>query len=438
MTVSGLPGFRDFYPEDLTLRSHILAGWREVARRYGFVEYDGPPLEPLELYTTKSGAEIVEQLYRFVDKGDREVALRPEMTPTLARMVGARARSLPKPIKWFSVPQLFRYERPQRGRLREHFQLNLDIVGETEVAADAELVSAAIDMLRYFGLDDTDFVARVSDRRLVVLLLREAGVVPERVIDAISALDRSERQGEEWLSEQLASLGVGKAGVESVLRMRERSLEELANEHSGSPGIAEAVRRLQTFFGLMSDQGLAAYVEFDPRLVRGLAYYTGLVFELWEREGRLRAICGGGRYDDLLAALGGPDLPALGFGLGDVVLGELLRERGLVPDAGPAVDDFIVYVTSGERSAAFGLARQLRERGRSVGFDYQGRSVGRQFKAADQAGASRAIVLGPDEVRDGTASVRDMATGEERSVTLEELLAEAATAAAGASAAADS
>ncbi|UCG76766.1 MAG: histidine--tRNA ligase [Gemmatimonadota bacterium] len=426
MKSSSLPGFRDFYPEEFRLRQHILSGWREVARRYGFIEYDGPPLEPLELYTAKSGDEIVEQLYSFTDKGGRAVALRPEMTPTLARMVGGRAQSLPKPIKWFSVPQLFRYERPQRGRLREHFQLNMDIVGETDVAAEAELVAAAVDVLRHFGLDETDFVARVSDRRLVSLLLREAGVEDDRLREAISALDRSERQGDDWLVDRLTALGLGERAIERVLGIRERSLAELAREYGGSDEISDAIGRLQDFFRLMDAQGLADYVAFDLRLVRGLAYYTGLVFELWERSGRLRAICGGGRYDGLLAALGGPDLPALGFGLGDVVLGELLKEKGLVPEASERVDDFVIFVTAEQRPAAIRLARQLRERGRSAAFDYRGRTVGRQFRAADQVGASRAIVIGPEEERDGTVSLRDMETGAEGHVPLTDLLTEAA------------
>jgi len=422
VTLSSLPGFRDLYPEDFALRDHIVSGWREVARRYGFAEYDGPPLEPLELYTDKSGPEIVDQLYTFVDKGDRAVALRPEMTPTLARMVGARAQALPKPIKWFSIPQLFRYERPQRGRLREHLQLNMDIVGETDVMSDAELVAAAIDAVRHFGLDSADFTARVSDRRLIGIVLQEVGVPKGRIVEAILALDRAERQGDEWLAARLTELGVDEAGIRSVFDLRGHDLDGLTAQFAGSRDVAEAANRLRAFFALMSDHGLSAYVTFDPRLVRGLAYYTGLVFELWEREGRLRAICGGGRYDDLLAAIGGPDLPALGFGMGDVVLGELLKEKGLAPERQTSVDDFVVYVTPAQRSAAIRVARRLRERGRGVAMDYRGRSVGRQFRAADQLGASRTIVIGPDEERDQTASVRDMVTGEEEVVPLVELI----------------
>ena len=198
-----LPGFRDFYPDDFAIRAHIMRTWREVARRYGFQEYDGPPLEPLELYTEKSGPEIVQQLYNFTDKGGREVSLRPEMTPTLARMAGARAGGLRKPIKWFSIPQLFRYERQQRGRLREHFQLNLDIIGEDDAAADAELLAAAIDMLRAFGLTEQDFVARVSDRRLLRALLLHAGVPEDRLILVYNIVDKLERDPREVIAKRL-------------------------------------------------------------------------------------------------------------------------------------------------------------------------------------------------------------------------------------------
>ncbi|HEX7238753.1 MAG TPA: ATP phosphoribosyltransferase regulatory subunit, partial [Longimicrobiaceae bacterium] len=199
---SALPGFRDFYPEDFAVRAHIVRTWREVARRYGFQEYDGPPLEPLDLYVEKSGPEIVQQLYNFTDKGGREVAMRPEMTPTLARMAGARAGGLRKPIKWFAVPQLFRYERAQRGRLREHFQLNLDVLGEEDVAADAELLAAAIDMLRAFGLTEADFVARVSDRRLLRALLVHAGVPEDQLVIVYNIVDKLERETREAITER--------------------------------------------------------------------------------------------------------------------------------------------------------------------------------------------------------------------------------------------
>jgi histidyl-tRNA synthetase len=421
MELSSLPGFRDFYPEEMALRRHIESVWRTVATRYGFAEYDGPPLEPLDLYLRKSGEEIVGQLYRFTDRGGREVTLRPEMTPTFARMVGARAAGLPKPIRWYSIPQLFRYERPQKGRLREHFQLNLDIVGEAGELADAEVIAAGLDILREFGLGPADVVARISDRRLLGGILAALGVPEAGFVGAFAAIDKVERESEAWVVERLSAAGADERASRRLLTLRSAGLEELLAEFGGSAEVREGGERLGRVFGHLEASGLGAFVAFDPGLVRGLAYYTSTVFELWDRRGEFRAICGGGRYDRLLAAVGGPDLPALGFGMGDVVLGELLRARGLAPTAVAPVDDYIVCVTPEQRPLALGLAHALRGTGRRVAYDLSERGVGRQFKAADQAGARRAIVLGPDEEAAGEAVVRSMETGEERRTPLDRL-----------------
>jgi histidyl-tRNA synthetase len=423
MTTSSLPGFRDFYPADLALRAHIFRTWRTVASRYGFVEYDGPPLESLDLYTRKSGEEIVGQLYGFTDQGGREVALRPEMTPTFARMVAARAGGLPKPIKWFSVPQLFRYERPQKGRLREHFQLNLDIVGETSVASDVEVVAAAIDVLREFGLGAEDFVARYSDRTLISAVLQEMGIPEASLPAAFAALDKADRESEQWVLDRLVEAGIGEEPAKRVLDLAGMDLADLSQQFGDVAPVTESLSRLGQFREQVEAAGLAEFVELDLRLVRGLAYYTGLVFEIWDRKGKFRAICGGGRYDDLLEAVGGPALPALGFGMGDVVLGELLRDRDLVPDDERVLDDFVIHVSEEELPAALRIVHSLRARGRRVGFDYRSRSVGRQFKVANQAGAGRVIVVGPEEVERDECVVRSMGTGEEVRVGLADLLA---------------
>lgn len=423
MTTSSLPGFRDFYPADLALRAHIFRTWRTVASRYGFVEYDGPPLESLDLYTRKSGEEIVGQLYGFTDQGGREVALRPEMTPTFARMVAARAGGLPKPIKWFSVPQLFRYERPQKGRLREHFQLNLDIVGETSVASDVEVVAAAIDVLREFGLGAEDFVARYSDRTLISAVLQEMGIPEASLPAAFAALDKADRESEQWVLDRLVEAGIGEEPAKRVLDLAGMDLADLSQQFGDVAPVTESLSRLGQFREQVEAAGLADFVELDLRLVRGLAYYTGLVFEIWDRKGKFRAICGGGRYDDLLEAVGGPALPALGFGMGDVVLGELLRDRDLVPDDERVLDDFVIHVSEEELPAALRIVHSLRARGRRVGFDYRSRSVGRQFKVANQAGAGRVIVVGPEEVERDECVVRSMGTGEEVRMGLADLLA---------------
>lgn len=422
MDVRGLPGFRDFFPEDLALRQHIFSVWRTVASRYGFVEYDGPPLEMLELYTRKSGEEIVGQLYAFEDKGGREVALRPEMTPTFARMVSGRAGATPKPIRWYSIPQLFRYEKPQKGRLREHFQLNMDIVGEPDVMADADLIAAAIDVLRACGLGADDFVARVSDRRLMAGVLRACGIPAAGIPAAFEALDKSDRQPEAWLRERLAEAGASAEAADRVLELSEASLVDLLDQFGDQAEVADSSDRLARLFSYLGAFGLADYAAFDAGLVRGLAYYTGTVFELWDRKGEFRAICGGGRYDDLLAALGGADLPALGFGMGDVVLGEVLKARGLAPDPASSVDDFVICVGEDARDTVLAVVHGLRALGRRVTFDYAARGVGRQFKVANQIGAARAVVIGPDEAERREAVVRDMGTGNEVRVSLDDLL----------------
>src|SRR6266404_3805415 len=322
-----LPGFRDFYPETLALRRHIFGQWREVARRYGFREYDGPPLEPLELFTQKSGEEIVGQLFNFVDKGDRAVALRPEMTPTLARMVGAHHRDYKKPIKWFAIPQLFRYEKQQRGRLREHFQFNADIIGETDVSADAELIALAIDTLRSFGLTKNDFVVRVSDRRAWQRHLAATGITGEQQYAAFQAIDKLEREPEDKTREKLGAIGLSSSQVDEILGIARGGTVAVATE------LDAMCLKLESLF---------EYCQVDFKIVRGLAYYTGIVWEIHDRKGELRAIAGGGRYDNLLKQISGVDLPALGFGMGDVVLTELLKDRSLLPKLDGKLDCYVV------------------------------------------------------------------------------------------------
>lgn len=424
MVSSALPGFRDFYPAELAERSHIFATWREVARRFGFVEYDGPPLEPLELYTKKSGDEIVGQLYNFVDKGGREVALRPEMTPTLARMVAARANALRKPVRWFSIPQLFRYERKQRGRLREHFQLNMDIVGESDVAADAELVAAAIDIMRQLGLGPDDVRARVSDRRILHGYLLAAGVPDAAFAGVLAVVDKIDRQPRDVSEDKLKALGLDANAVGSVMSIPEHaSLEAIQSLRvQGSEAIVEEFSRFASYVDAL---GGGAYLKPDLSIVRGLAYYTGIVFELFDAKGELRAICGGGRYDNLLKQSGGPDLPALGFGMGDVVLGELLRAREQMRAAVPGVDVWVAFGDGATVDDAMRVASRLRERGVSVEYALGGQQLSRQLRAAGAAGARDVVILGAPNAAPGEATVRRLDDGEERRVRLDDWIDEA-------------
>jgi histidyl-tRNA synthetase len=401
MQKGALPGFRDFYPEDLALRAHIFETWRRVATRYGFEEYDGPPLESLELYTAKSGDEIVGQLYNFVDKGDRPVALRPEMTPTLARMVAARANGLKKPIRWFSLPQLFRYERQQRGRLREHFQLNCDLIGEAGPLADAEIIALSIDVMRAFGLTEKDVRVRLSDRRVLTALLRHAGIDETKLPIAFQVIDRFEKLDPASIDKQLLEHGFGASAVGKLHTITKlRTIPDLLEALGTDAAVAEP---LQATVDALEAMGVGEYLDIDLTIVRGLAYYTGTVFELFDAGRTLRAICGGGRYDSLTGAMGGVELPAIGFGMGDVVLGELLKEKGKLPEYAGSID---VFVTGEEISpAVLKLTHELRDAGIRAEYALGAQTISKQQDIAKARNARLLVTVGSTDVQ-----VRDLQT----------------------------
>ena len=426
MSTGALPGFRDFYPAEFAERSHIFAAWRSVARRFGFLEYDGPPLEPLELYTKKSGDEIVGQLYNFEDKGGRQVALRPEMTPTVARMVAARANSLRRPVRWFTMPQLFRYERQQKGRLREHYQLNVDIFGEADVTADAEVLAVAIEIMRTLGLGSDAVRARVSDRRLLNAVLEAAGVTDEQLPATYAVIDKIERTPVAQSRQRLADAGLAgdlPATITSLVTDT-RSLDRLRERFANDASVAEHLARFDEYFRLLDALGVREYVDLDLRIVRGLAYYTGIVFELFDASGEFRAICGGGRYDNLLQALGGVDMPALGFGMGDVVLGELLRARGLMPTGLQRIDFWVAPITASDRMDAVRVATALRSAGASAEYPLRDQALAKQLKAAGNAGAARVVFVGPDLQARGQVEVKSLVDGNQRPLPLDELIAQ--------------
>ena len=424
MAQGALPGFRDFYPEQLAVRNYLMSVWRDVARKYGFVEYDGPPLEPLELYTRKSGDEIVGQLYNFKDKGDRDVALRPEMTPTLARMVAAKANAMRKPIRWFSMPQLFRYERQQKGRLREHFQLNVDIIGESSVAADAELLAVAIDVMRAVGLGPGDVRARVSDRRLLTAVLAEVGTQTSEMPAVFAAIDKAGREPRDVtvgkVEKAVASEGA-RRGIERILE-RSSDLNALAADFRNSPAVMEEVTRMREYLNFLDALGVGDWIDFDLSIVRGLAYYTGKVFELFDARGELRAICGGGRYDDLLATIGGVDLPALGFGMGDVVLTELLRSRNLLPVAELGTEFWVAAEDDSMLPDVMTVAGRLRAKSRSVEYALKSQTLARQLKTASTVGVRSVVLLHRDDYTNGKVTVKTLADGSERKVALDTFL----------------
>ncbi len=409
-----LPGFRDFYPEPLPhsdvwsaeARRHIFEHWRETARRYGFREYDGPPLEPLELYTLKSGEEIVGQLYNFVDKGERPIALRPEMTPTLARMIAAHERSYKKPVKWFAIPQLFRYERQQKGRLREHFQFNADLIGEGGPAADAELVALLIDSLRAFGLTAEDFTVRLSSRNAWQEFFRQRSAKPEHEYPFYQAIDKLERESPEESRAKLAALGL--------------SLEEVNKFISDG----EATAELEAIVKNLRARGLGDFVRIDYHVIRGLAYYTGVVFEAFDKKGDFRAIAGGGRYDNLIKLISGGkvDLPALGFGMGDVVLLELLKARGLLPAFDSQVDAYCLIEEETLREASLNLVQSLREKGYAVEYALTPAKSDKQFKRAMELKARYTVKLVAATQGGLELKLKDLSTREEKTLPVEEEL----------------
>ena len=408
-----LPGFRDFYPEPLPhtdvwsadARNYIFNAWRGAARRYGFREYDGPPLEPLELFTTKSGDEIVGQLYNFIDKGERGISLRPEMTPTLARMVAAHERAYKKPIKWFAIPQLFRYERQQKGRLREHFQFNADIIGENDPAADAEIIALLIDSLRALKLTEDDFVIRLSSRQAWQQFFAQRCSDPAKSYDFYQIIDKLEREDPSVSRTKLDKLGF--------------NLDDVTGFITASQPTPELQRVLDN----LAARGLGGFVKIDYNVIRGLAYYTGVVFEAFDKKGEFRAIAGGGRYDNLVKLMSGGkvDLPALGFGMGDVVLLELLKARGLLPKFDAGVDVFCLIEDETLRADSLMLITDLRGAGKVVEYSLTPSKADKQFKRAMELNAANTARL--ERTADGAlqVKVKNLKTREEKIVGVTEV-----------------
>jgi len=419
MNLSPPRGTRDFFPEDMRLRSWLFDHFREVARLHGFEEYDAPVLESESLYTRKAGEEIVDQLYCFEDKGNRRVALRPEMTPSLARMILQKGRSLPLPVRWFSIPQCWRYERMTRGRKREHYQWNMDIFGVPGVTAEAELMSAVTTFFRRLGLTSADVALRVSSRKVIEEVMNSLGVPPEKFGPACVVVDKLEKRPREFIEAELAKLDLGTELVDALLdAVSLRSIDDLAARlGEDNPAVVE----LRELFDLAEGYGYADWLVFDASVVRGLAYYTGVVFEAFDRGATLRAVCGGGRYDRLLSTFGGDDVPACGFGFGDVVIVELLKDKGLLPSLPSGIDDVVFAFSSSQRAAASRVAGSLRAAGRAVELVLEKRKVKWLFKRADRLGAEHVYLVAPDEWANGTVRRKTLSTGEEENVSIETL-----------------
>ena len=415
----GVRGTRDFYPEDMRLRNWLFERFHAAARSHGFEEYDAPVLESEELYTRKAGEDIVGQLYNFEDKGGRKVALRPEMTPSLARMVMTRAGALALPIKWYSIPQCWRYERTQRGRGREHYQWNVDIWGMEGVEADAELLSVLVHFFNSVGLGSDDLVIRISSRKVLEEVLGSLGIEGETFAQTCVTVDKMNKLPAHVIDAQLGDLGLSSDAISTIRSVL--AITDLASLESALASNSEAVVELQSLFALCDSYGISDWVSFDASVVRGLAYYTGPVFEAHDRAGILRAICGGGRYDKLIGSLGGKDLPATGFGFGDMVIMELLADKGLIPELSSGVGDVVFGMGAELRGAAMQVAGKLRASGRSTDLVLEDKRIKWVFKHAERSGAARLVMVMPEEWSKGNVKVKDLATGEETEISFDSL-----------------
>ncbi|HUI91008.1 MAG TPA: histidine--tRNA ligase [Chitinivibrionales bacterium] len=414
----GPKGTRDFYPEDMALREAIFSSWRNTCARYAFEPYDAPTFEHLELYTQKSGEEIEKQLYVFEDKAQRRLALRPELTPSLARMVAAKGNTLKRPVRWYSIPRLYRYEKMQKGRLREFFQLNMDILGIPDLSADAELIAASIDMMRDLEFTSDDFSVLISSRSLLEEMFLSMGIPKDKLLLLYAVLDKRHKIPPDAFDAELAAVVSPSASAGAIRdALAVTSLSDLSRLAGNLPSIIT----LQQLLASIDAYGLAEYAAFDIGVVRGLAYYTGIVFELFDKKRSLRAIAGGGRYDKLVKLYGGPDTPAVGFAAGDVVLGEMLGERKFsVPSSRSSV--FIASLNeSGHPLGAIRVATVLRNAGISCEFSLKKTGIGKQMEQAHAARSAFAVIIGGEEEKQGQVKVRNMRSGEESLVPRENL-----------------
>ncbi len=422
MSLSTQPykGTRDFYPADMRIQQWMFNQMRAAVSRYGYQEYDGPMLEPFELYAAKSGEEIVnQQLYWLMDRGERKMAVRPEMTPTLARMVAGKIHELPKPIRWFSIPNLWRYERPQRGRLREHWQLNVDVLGGDRLLADAEILKLAFDLMKAFGGEKVVSL-RVNNRKLIDHFFKNTlGLSAEAALQVTKALDARAKIGEEAYSEWLNKIGVDvskRDQMETFFHSDFAAIQKLVS--------CDGVTELTQLFELLEQSGIrqGKEITFDPMIMRGLDYYTGTVFELYDTspENR-RAMFGGGRYDNLVGLFGNHTLSGVGFGMGDVTLRHFLETHKLLPEFESSTDVFVSLPKIENRALAETIAANLREKGLRVITPLEVGSFGSQLKLATKHEARFVILFAETELERGAVLVKDLKTGQQVEVKIEEI-----------------
>ena len=414
-------GMRDFYPGEMAARNAIFDAWTAAARGFGFEQYDACVVENLDLLKRKGGEEIVDQIYAFKDKSDRDLALRAEMTPTLARMIVAQQNQLAFPLKWFAIAQCFRYERMSKGRKREHYQWNLDIVGESSVLAELEVISTAVQALRLLGLGRDDVRIHVNSRALLSDLLAKVGIPREHHAATFLALDKRGKIEDSAIADLLKTEGLDPSHIEAAFKLLAVQSVDEAEALLGAR--APAVDRLREFFDLAKGSDAGDLLVFDMSVIRGLGYYTGIVFEGFDAAHTLRAIFGGGRYDNLLSDLGGKPATAVGLGFGDVVIAELLAEKGKLPAAGAGRDLAVSYMEEAQRTPALSVATALRRRGVSVDLALHAEKPKHFFARVGKSAFRRAIYIGPDDLGRGSVRIKNLADRTETETPLTELTA---------------
>lgn len=413
-------GMRDFYPEDMQVRNPIFESWATAARFSGFDEYDACVVENLDLLKRKAGEEIVDQIYHFKDKSDRDLALRPEMTPTLARMVASRQGSLTMPLKWFTIAQCFRYERTTRGRKREHYQLNLDIIGEESIAAEAEVIATAVNAMKLMNLTKDHYRIRFSSRSLLSDLLRSLGIESSHHAATFLALDKRGKISDDQIRQLLIDEGVSAESIPLVFKLLEVSTLEQAREMLGED--SEAFLEIQQFLNMLEAYEIAEIMQFDISVIRGLSYYTGIVFEAFDVENKFRAIFGGGRYDNLLGDIGGKPATGVGLGFGDVVIAELINELGLSPAASNSAPDLIIgFMQEEQHNIALKITAALRRKGEKVDISLRAEKPKKFFSKAGKRAAAQAIYIGPDDIENGSIRIKNLADRSQEEVELGKL-----------------
>ncbi len=411
MKISPVKGTRDFYPEVKFNQDFIFKAWEKVSKKFGYENFDGPLLEPADLWRLKSGNEIPDQMYVFKDKGNREVAIRPELTPTLARMVAAKSKGIARPIKWYTIGRCWRYERAQAGRLREFWQLNVDCLGSESMQLDAEVIVTAIEIMRNFGLNEKDFYIRLGNRQLIESLILSTGVKKEQLKDVSRLIDKLDKIGEEKFKLSLKDLKMSDSSINKLWDMLKLKIEKIDDKSLDAKG-KEGLSKIKELLKYIKFYGLEKYVEFDPSIMRGFDYYTSTVFEVFDRSKKFRAIAGGGRYDNLVKDFGGDEVSGVGYGMGDVVLELFLKEKNKLPEYSKNVDYFIGVMDEKALEFALQTATKLREEN-NVEVELIGRNLSKQMKYAKKIGAKKLIIIGDDEVKTKKVKVKDLEKGKE-------------------------